>query len=165
MLTNAIVSNTGPIIALAKVEILHLLPTLFERVLVPESVYREVLAGGEDNRAFLDACKAGSLRTMAVSFPIDPLLIKLLDQGEASVILVAREQGIEQVLIDERKGRKVARDVYGLNTLGTIRVLLEAKQRGLIAEIRTPLSGMLAHGYRIHEDIVRAALLQAGENT
>jgi predicted nucleic acid-binding protein len=42
--------------------------------------------------------------------------------------------------------------------------LLEAKRRGLIAEIRTPLSGMLAHGYRIHEDNVRAALLQAGEN-
>jgi predicted nucleic acid-binding protein len=80
MLTNAIVSNTGPIIALAKVECLHLLPTLFERVLVPEPVYREVLAGGKDNRAFLDACEAGRLRPIAVSSPIDPLLSKLLDQ-------------------------------------------------------------------------------------
>ena len=70
---------------------------------------------------------------------------------------------IDQVLIDERKGRKVARHIYGLRTLGTVRVLLEAKQSCLIDSIRQPLESMREHGYRIHEDIVQAALRQAGE--
>ncbi|MCC7280551.1 MAG: DUF3368 domain-containing protein [Chromatiaceae bacterium] len=71
--------------------------------------------------------------------------------------------GIIQVLIDERKGRKVARGIYGLRTLGTVRVLLEAKQSGLIDSILQPLESMRENGYRIHEDIVQAALRQAGE--
>jgi len=72
---------------------------------------------------------------------------------------------IVRVLIDERKGRKVARDIYGLRTLGTVRVLLEAKQSGLIESILQPLESMREHGYRIHEDIVQAALRQAGEGS
>ena len=71
--------------------------------------------------------------------------------------------GIERVLIDERKGRKVARNIYGLQTLGTVRVLLEAKQSGLIEAVGRPLESMREHGYRIHDDIVQAALRQAGE--
>ena len=71
--------------------------------------------------------------------------------------------GINQVLIDERKGRKVARDIYGLRTLGTVRVLLEAKLSGLIDSILQPLASMRENGYHIHEDIVQAALRQAGE--
>ncbi|MEA1051582.1 DUF3368 domain-containing protein [Lamprobacter modestohalophilus] len=68
-----------------------------------------------------------------------------------------------QVLMDEHKGRKVARQVYGLRTLGTVRVLLEAKERGSIDAIGAPLALMREQGYRIHDDIVRAALVQAGE--
>ena len=55
--------------------------------------------------------------------------------------------GINQVLIDERKGRKVARDIYGLRTLGTVRVLLEAKQSGLIDSILQPLESMRENDY------------------
>jgi predicted nucleic acid-binding protein len=44
-----------------------------------------------------------------------------------------------------------------------VRVLLEAKQSGLIESILQPLESMRERGYRIHEDIVQAALRQAGE--
>lgn len=93
----------------------------------------------------------------------DPLLKSLLDEGEAAVIQLARALGIERVLIDERKGRKVARNIYGMQTLGTVRVLLEAKHGGLIEAVGQPLASMREQGYRIHEDIVQAALRQAGE--
>ena len=86
-------------------------------------------------------------------------------EGEAAVIQLAQALAVDQVLIDERKGRKVARDIYGLRTLGTVRVLLEAKQSGLIESILQPLESMREHGYCIHEDIVQAALRQAGEGS
>ena len=62
------------------------------------------------------------------------------------MIQLARILNINHVLIDERKGRKVARDIYGLSTAGTVRVLLEARQRGLIDSVKKPLINMREHG-------------------
>ncbi|WPL11549.1 hypothetical protein Thiosp_01298 [Thiorhodovibrio litoralis] len=65
----------------------------------------------------------------------------------AAVIQLAQALRIDQVLIDDRKGRKIARDIYGLRTLGRVRVLLEANPGGLIDAIRQPLESMREHGY------------------
>jgi len=93
----------------------------------------------------------------------DELLSALLDAGEAAVIDLAREQGIRLVLIDERKARKVARDVYGLQPVGAARILFEAKKKNLLPEIAASLKKLRQEGYWIHEDIVQAALHEAGE--
>jgi predicted nucleic acid-binding protein len=53
----------------------------------------------------------------------------LLDVGEAAVIGLALEEKATIVLIDERKARKVARDIYGLQPIGTTRILVEAKKK------------------------------------
>lgn len=159
----AIVSNTGPLIALERVGRLDLLGALFDAIFIPESVEQEFLAGESDAQRFLDAIRSGLIHVAPLATRLDPLLRGMLDEGEASVIQLAQERGIARVLIDERKGRKVARDIYGLLAVGTIRVLLDAKQAGLLDSIRGPLLEMRQQGYHIHENIVRAALLQAGE--
>lgn len=158
-----IVCNTGPLIALERISLLHLLGPLFGQVLIPTAVEREFLAGHPDGKSFFEARASGLIQVSTLEVSLDPLLKSMLDEGEAAVIQLAQAVSIDQVLIDERKGRKVARDIYGLRTLGTVRVLLEAKQSGLINSIRQPLKSMREHGYRIHEDIVQAALRQAGE--
>ena len=160
---SGIVCNTGPLIALERVGLLHLFGSLFGHVLVPAAVEREFLAGQPVGTSFFEARASGSIQVSVLEIAPDPLLKSLLDEGEAAVIQLAQALRIDQVLIDERKGRKVARDIYGLRTLGTVRVLLEAKQSGLIDAIRQPLESMRGHGYRIHEDLVQAALRQAGE--
>lgn len=159
----AIVCNTGPLIALERIEHLHLLEAVFGQVAIPTAVEQEFLAGQPAGSSFFEAKACGWLKVLALETAPDPLLSLLLDEGEAAVMQLARACGIEQVLIDERKGRKVARQIYGLRTLGTVRVLLEAKQRGLIDAVRQPLALMREQGYYIHEDIVRFALSQAGE--
>ncbi len=58
---------------------------------------------------------------------MEPLLETLVDKGEASVIHLVREKGADFVLIDERKARKIARKIYGLNVVGSARILVEAK--------------------------------------
>ncbi|MFB1501473.1 MULTISPECIES: DUF3368 domain-containing protein [unclassified Thiocapsa] len=158
-----IVCNTGPLIALERAGLIHLFGPLFGHVLIPTAVERELLAGQPIGKSFFEATASGLIQVSTPVMPLDPLLKSLLDEGEAAVIQLAQALGIDQVLIDERKGRKVARDIYGLRTLGTVRVLLEAKQSGLIESILQPLESMRERGYRIHEDIVQAALRQAGE--
>lgn len=160
---SSIICNTGPLIALERAGLLHLFGPLFGYVLIPTAVEREFLAGHPTGTSFFEATASGLIRVSTSAMPLDPLLKSSLDEGEAAVIQLAQALSIDQVLIDERKGRKVARDIYGLRTLGTVRVLLEAKQTGLIDSILPPLESMREHGYRIHEDIVQAALRQAGE--
>jgi predicted nucleic acid-binding protein len=66
-------------------------------------------------------------------------LESLLDAGEAAVIKLAREQTAKLVVIDERKARKVARNIHGLQVIGTARVLVEAKKKGLLDSARVSL--------------------------
>lgn len=94
---------------------------------------------------------------------VEPLLRTELDAGEASVISLALKKSQTKVLIDERKARKIARLVYGLEVLGTVRVLIEAKKASLISNIQKPIQQMRANGYRIHDSIVEYSLWVAGE--
>ncbi len=66
-------------------------------------------------------------------------------------------------MMDERKGRKVAANVFHLQVVGTVGVLLRAKREGLISSIGAPLASMVAAGYDIHESILAEALRRAGE--
>ena len=158
-----IVSNTGPLIALCGIERVDLLWRLFDRVLVPTAVYNEMLAGEMGKAVFLQACSPDRLTVMEPEPQADPLLTSMLDEGEAAVIRLARAQSIERVLIDERKGRKVARGIYGLQPWGTARILLEAKAAGMLATVQPELERMRGNGYRIHDNIVRTVLELAGE--
>jgi predicted nucleic acid-binding protein len=71
--------------------------------------------------------------------------------------------GAETVLIDERKARKIARSIYGLDVIGSARLLVEAKRHGVLDSVATTLQAMRAQGYWIHDAIVQYALREAGE--
>lgn len=158
-----IVSNTGPLVALAVLNRLDLLGLLFDDVLVPEAVHSELLAGGMNQAGIASYQQAHWLTVSKLANALDPLLASVLDNGEASVIQLARERDIVRVLIDERKGRQIAREVYQLEVVGSARVLVEAKRRGHLASVEEALAAMRRHGYYLHEKIVAAILREAGE--
>lgn len=94
---------------------------------------------------------------------IDPLLLSSLDFGEASVLNLAIRKESAFLLIDERKARQIARTVYGLDVIGTIRILIDAKKMGFITNISELIEQMRANGYWIHGSIIEYALQVAGE--
>jgi predicted nucleic acid-binding protein len=132
-------------------------------VLIPEAVHQEILQGGSQGIGLSAYQEASWFEVLSAAKPADRLLTALLDKGEAAVIQLALEQEVKLVLIDERKGRKIARDVYGLEVIGTARVLVEAKEKGLLESVGEVLQIMRQGGYRIHDAIVQAALRAAGE--
>jgi predicted nucleic acid-binding protein len=158
-----LVSNTGPLIALSAIDALDLLPRLYERVVIPEEVRKELNAAPHGIMRFPFAETTGWLAVQQVSVTVDPLLSTVLDVGEAAVIQLARHLRADAVLIDERKVRKVARSVYQLNVIGTVRVLVDAKRKGLLSSVGSALEEIRRNGYWIHDAIVQRALQKAGE--
>lgn len=159
---STIVCNTGPIIGLSRVGLSHLIGPMFAKVLLPEAVVAELRAKHAGDADQIEhAISLAQIITLA--HPPDPLLIAELDPGEAAVIQGARERNLHAVLIDERRARRIASTIYGLSVRGTCAILVEAKQRQLITDVRTPLDGMIAAGYFIGPQLRAECLRRAGE--
>lgn len=159
---SALISNTGPIIALSGVNHLTLLTRLYARILVPDAVDREIQSCKHTGLGLKNYRRADWIEVVTPG-NVEPLLKTALDAGEAAVIDLALKEPHAGVLIDERKGRKIARLVYGMNVLGTVRILINAKDAGLIPGIKEIIQQMRANGYWIHDSIVSHALQVAGE--
>jgi hypothetical protein len=156
MLDRAVI-NAGPLIALSLLDQLDLLPALFVECWVPQTVFDEVVVAGIG--------KPGAKSLQGIDWqarirmgPIpDPLLVMELDAGEAEVISLARQLLPCMVIIDERRGRRIAQQVYGLPIKGTAGILVEAKRHGLISGVRSSLLELRASGYFIADNVIVAA--------
>ena len=137
-----VVSDTSPIINLATIGHLHLLPELFTEIVIPTAVFNEVAGAGNHEPGAKEIREASWVKVHSASNqPLLPQLLNDLDPGEAEAIALAVNIRAEYVLIDEALGRKIAVS-YQLQPLGILGILLLAKQRGLISAV-TPLMDRL----------------------
>ena len=126
-----VVSDTSPLNYLVLIELPYILPQLFERIVIPQAVRQELQSAAAPDaiKQFLGT-DPDWLETRQAS-EIDPKL-RRLDPGEREAIGIALASSADLVLLDERKGRKAARE-RGLAVSGTLRVLDLAAQRGLVS--------------------------------
>lgn len=159
-----IASNTGPLIALAKVDLLGLLPTLYGGVVIPPAVHHELLAkiGPEAQR--LETALKSFLR-VAVTPSVPPFVeiaTAVVDSGEREAVAVAYQLGLP-LLIDDRLGRQAAQRV-GVSVTGTVGVLLLAKQNQHISVLRPVLYTLRESGYWLADELITMALKLAAED-
>jgi predicted nucleic acid-binding protein len=156
-----VVCNTSPIISLCKAGIGHLFARLFPKVLTTTAVAAELRAKDVGDSAEIE----NALSTIEIlpAPVLDPMWTAILDPGEASVLQVAKEHGISGVLMDERRGRRVAVDVFGFEVAGTCALLLRAKKLSLISEVRAPLDLIISNGLFISARLRTQCLRLAGE--
>ena len=159
-----VVADTGPLIALALVELLPALPGTFTTVYVPDGVVREATQDGSKPGAqeIHLALDNGWLIQRSVKISDAYLdVMEFLDQGEAEALTLA-EQLNAVALIDERRGRKIAAK-QGISVTGTAAVLIRAKQSGEVALISHLLDTLVQCGYRLSPSLVKEVLRMAGE--
>jgi predicted nucleic acid-binding protein len=120
-----IISDATTLIVLEKQRKLSLLCQLFEKVIIPETVYQELMAGLPVG-AVLDTVACIEVETVALSERLANLLI-VLDQGEAEAIELAISKQLP-LIIDEKKGRKIAQQM-GLIITGLAGLLILAVKK------------------------------------
>lgn len=126
-----VVADTSPLCYLILIDHIHLLPQLYNRVVIPQAVYQElgVPAAPQPVRTWL-AASPNWLEIRSVTFPNDQDL-SLLDQGEAEAIALTEILGADLILIDEKRGRQTAMD-RGLKVVGLLGILVTTANDGLI---------------------------------
>lgn len=172
-----VIADAGPLIALARIERLNLLPQLFGTVSVTEWVADEVLTGGDfaDFSVLKAAFAKPWLQTVTmVTAQTDTwqtqctALINLhqIDMGEATALVLAQQladQGDAPLLLmDDHRGRQAAQHSQ-IATMGMAGVLLLAKQSRALAAVKPVLLALRENGYFLSNRLIDAVLAQAGE--
>ncbi len=156
-----VVSDTSPITNLLRIGRIGLLRDLFETVIIPQAVYREV-AFLEDQRIAI--AEFDWIRTMPVKNIrlVDQLLLTL-DRGEAEAIALSVELSAKVLLIDEAAGRNEA-ERLGLEVTGLLGVLIRAKEKGLIPKVEPEIQKLLTDArFWLSEELIQAVLTKIGE--
>lgn len=154
--------NTSPLVYLHRIGALEWLSKLFGEIWVPSAVVHELEEG---QRRGYDVPKPSNYIWLRV---VDPRAIPSewltldLGPGEIAVIALGLENPNRIVLLDDARAREIA-EAAGLKVWGTLKILLEAKSRGLTEKVE-PLVKLLADtGMWISDDIRQRILTLAGE--
>ena len=127
-----LVADSSPLIALARIGRLELLNSLFGKLLLPNGVWRELVATNIPRAGADEIAAAEWIERRAVS---DCDWVNLLRQdlgaGESEAIVLAKEVNADLLLMDERRGRSAAMRL-GLKVSGLVGVLIEAREQKLL---------------------------------
>lgn len=158
-----VVCNTSPQILLAKIGRLGLLSQLYEEVVIPASVLREIEAKpGEERRQIRAFVRSQRFRLGRATKQALKGVPADLGAGEREAIALAVETGADLVVLDDQLGRHVARE-KGLSVTGTIGILLEAWERSMISSVRRELDRLIEAGMWMDEVFYHRIVQECGE--
>lgn len=158
-----VISNTSPLFYLHRLRHLELLRELYQRIIVPEAVVRELEAGRDQGEDAPKVTNYGWIEVRSVRVPQLIQLITDLGSGEAEVLALALEEPDTLVILDDRLARNMAK-LQNLRITGTAGVLLKAKQEGHTSAVAPLLNELTQLGFRLSEAVKASILHLAKEN-
>lgn len=159
-----LVADSGPLIALARLDHLDLPARYFESVLVTATVWGEVTRKPDavESPRLASAAAANLIRVVADPEAISESLLRTsIDAGERGAIALGLELN-GCLLIDDRRARQVAVEL-GRPVIGTLGLLLRAREDGVIHALRPLMERLQASGYYISNALVAEVLASLGE--
>ncbi len=147
-----IISDTSCLILLDKIQELDLLRKLYGQIITTRIVAEEF---GGQLPEWVIIRNPNNVKNQLI-------LEMSLDKGEASAIALAMEEVECLFIIDELKGRKIAKQL-GFAITGTLGLIIEAKSSGHIAFVRPLLDKIKQTNFRLSEQLENINLKQVGE--
>lgn len=162
-MTRRFAVNSSPLILLGRISRLDLLPALAEQVVVPRAVVDELAA--KEDKDWLAHTVATHPGLAIVESPTVPEDIRRwnLGSGESAVLAYCALHPGFRAVLDDLRGRRCAQ-ALGLPLFGTLGVIVEARRQELIPAARPLIAAILGVGYRIDEELIRAALREVDES-
>ncbi len=137
---------------------------MFGKIIIPKEVFEEVTVRGAGMPGS-DEIKGADWVEVKHCTDINLLRAMMLqvDPGEAEAIVLGLELEADLLLIDDRTGRKLAKE-FELPIMGLLGVICAGKQKGLLESIK-PVLDLLVYkaGFRISKDLYDEILKNAGE--
>ncbi|MCL0071499.1 DUF3368 domain-containing protein [Thermodesulfovibrionales bacterium] len=160
-----IVSDTGPIIGLAKIGKISLLKAIAGEVLIPPMVHRELFGkfGGEADQidqALNDFVQVKEV--MGLDQATKEALAGLGEGEKQAVGLASIFEKDTLLLIDDRAGRQVA-ERLNIPITGLVGLLLVSKDKGLVENVGALIEELRNNGYWLSDEIIGIARRLAGE--
>ena len=154
--------DTGPLVYLAQLNRLTLLQDLYEPY-APSGVLDEISVWTNEARHLVQTAADDWLKIITITnISLRDHLLPQIDLGEAEVIALAVELGASRVLLDDQDARRSAR-LYGLQPMGTLGLLLEAKLQGFLPALRPEIERLTQTNFYFSSALIQEVLQAAGE--
>lgn len=152
-----VISNASPIILLDNVGRLDVLQALYKEVVIPEAVYKEVFEVQKrtERPGWIKVEKVSNKGTVR-------FLMNSLGSGESEAIVLALESKADLLLLDDYHARVYANS-FGLRITGVAGIIVDAKDKGIIGNVKKVLSDLIKKDYRISDSLYNAIIKEAGE--
>lgn len=146
-MSKTVVADSTCLIGLSRIRSLSVLRELFESILIPPSVYDEVVTSGAGRPGAAEVATADWIATCE---PKDHLAVEslkiTLGAGESEAIVIAREQNADFIILDDWRARQTALRL-SLPVIGTVAVLAKAEEKGLISDLNSALQELRQVGF------------------
>ena len=157
------VVNTSPLVFLGNLGRLELLRHEGREVYIPRAVAEEIAEKPDAAAQVVQTACATWIQVRNVTDETAVTLVQAsLHKGEAEAIVLATELHAERLVMDDQDARRFA-NRCGLAVIGTLGILLAAKQRGAIASLQAEINALVSLGFRANSRLVTAVLQSAGE--
>jgi predicted nucleic acid-binding protein len=148
----SVIADASALIALDTIDLLERLEPLFARCVIPPAVAAEI-APTVDRPSWI------AVQELTEAIPRD-ILEGALGRGETEAIALALELDGYDVVLDERRARRLAAGL-GLPVIGTLGILVRAKDAGMLNTIRPSIEALIAT--RFSPRVIEEALREVGE--
>ncbi|NES71291.1 MAG: DUF3368 domain-containing protein [Okeania sp. SIO2D1] len=150
-MTDLIIADSTCLIGLERIGKIDLLPQMFSQVIIPPEVKKEfgiyfswLIVKSTQNIGMVNSLKL------------------VVDDGEAEAITLAYELGY-RLIVDDKQARNTAKRL-GIKIIGTVGVLVNAKQLGLLDQLFPILEALETNGFYLSQSLKTEALILVDES-
>jgi predicted nucleic acid-binding protein len=156
-----IIADSSPLIGLARIGQLQLLPKLARRIVVPPAVWQEITEVKQEAPGAREVTAQSWIEILTPDPAIVAPLLILAGRGEAEPIALARREPAAVLLFDDLRARKLAARL-NLRRMGTVALLAAAKRAGLIEKLKPQLEALVANNIYLRQELIDAVLRDVG---
>jgi len=152
-----IIGDSSALVALSVMDRLDLLEKIFEKIYVPQAVYDEVTISYKPQSVKLK----NFLADKVVDVELNIAQIGL-GQGELEAIALYKNMGADFLLIDDKRAKSFAK-LNSVNVIGSLGVMVLAKELGVVETIRDDFEKLLKSDVFISKSLIDKVLMGVEE--